>query len=231
MNIDNDGDDDEHGEEIDLNYTSPEQLSTDLITLSGLATSRWQNLLDLDIIKKHNKPKAPPKVPKQAPFFLPTIAGPELKFDFSDVIAEQENSKILMPENFDNLTVFGKLLMQTKNDTQKFQNCVDHLKSLGPSMIDFEIKSLHPIGGGNYEIMLQFLKMIVFMFNTNKNFELSESYLGLFLKTHGHTLAENNELIDYLKEVEKAQEKCWKILEEEFLYGIGVVSALRNYVS
>ena len=30
-----------------------------------------------------NKPKEPPKKPKSAPFFLPTVAGLETKFDFS----------------------------------------------------------------------------------------------------------------------------------------------------
>lgn len=31
-----------------------------------------------------NKPKEPPKVPKAAPFFLPTIAGLQPKFDIQD---------------------------------------------------------------------------------------------------------------------------------------------------
>ena len=38
---------------------------------------RWLNLLNLDVIKAKNKPKAPPKKPKAAPFFLPTIPGLE----------------------------------------------------------------------------------------------------------------------------------------------------------
>lgn len=36
------------------NYTSPEQLSLDLITLSLLPESRWKNLVYLDIIKVSN---------------------------------------------------------------------------------------------------------------------------------------------------------------------------------
>ena len=39
---------------------------------------RWLNLLNLDVIKAKNKPKAPPKKPKAAPFFLPTVPGLEL---------------------------------------------------------------------------------------------------------------------------------------------------------
>uniref|UniRef100_A0A4W5QDB0 WD repeat domain 36 n=1 Tax=Hucho hucho TaxID=62062 RepID=A0A4W5QDB0_9TELE len=72
---------DEEGEEDDylnsevIDYESPEQLDQQLVTLSLLPDSRWKNLLHLDIIKKQNKPKEPPKVPKAAPFFMHTIPG------------------------------------------------------------------------------------------------------------------------------------------------------------
>jgi len=33
------------------------------------------------LFQQRNKPKQPPKAPKAAPFFLPTIAGLEPKFD------------------------------------------------------------------------------------------------------------------------------------------------------
>lgn len=46
--------------EPELDYVSPAQLQEDLITMSGLPHSRWQNLLNIDIIKKKNKPKEPP---------------------------------------------------------------------------------------------------------------------------------------------------------------------------
>uniref|UniRef100_A0A8C2FXE6 WD repeat domain 36 n=1 Tax=Cyprinus carpio TaxID=7962 RepID=A0A8C2FXE6_CYPCA len=58
-----------------LEYISPAQLDEHLVTLSLLPDSRWKNLLHLDIIKKKNKPKEPPKLPKAAPFFIPTIPG------------------------------------------------------------------------------------------------------------------------------------------------------------
>ncbi|GAB0205423.1 WD repeat-containing protein 36 [Grus japonensis] len=58
-----------------IEYVSPEQLGEQLVTLSSLPESRWKNLLSLDVIKKKNKPKEPPKVPKSAPFFIPTLPG------------------------------------------------------------------------------------------------------------------------------------------------------------
>ncbi|KAI8130595.1 WD repeat-containing protein 36 [Lucilia cuprina] len=149
-------DKEELGEEIALKYETPEQLSKELITMSGVAASRWQNLLDLDIIKKRNKPKAPPKVPKQAPFFLPTVAGLEMKFDVTNAKSDDEDleSRVLQATSLNNLTNFGKLLEATSS-SQNYEKCVQHLKQLGPSMIDFEVKSLHPIGGGTVKAMHQ----------------------------------------------------------------------------
>ena len=66
-------------------FLSPEQISEELITLSGLPTSRWQNLLNLDVIKMRNKPKEPPKAPKAIPFFLPTVASLNFQFDTGKV--------------------------------------------------------------------------------------------------------------------------------------------------
>ena len=106
-------------EEDDLNdyknYTSPEQLAFELVTLSLLPESRWKNLVNLDIIRvkiniffkqfnrlkfynlilknqQRNKPKEPPKAPKLAPFFLPTVSN-EKGFTFKTAIEEHELSK------------------------------------------------------------------------------------------------------------------------------------------
>lgn len=65
-------------------------LSEGLVTLSDLPKSRWHNLLHLDVIKRHNKPTEPPKQPKQAPFFLPTLPGLQPKF----TSAKEEDDEI-----------------------------------------------------------------------------------------------------------------------------------------
>lgn len=71
-------------------YTTPDQLSEGLLTLSLLPRSRWQTLLNLDTIKARNKPKEPPKAPAAAPFFLPTVQGLETRFDVSAAQAHDE---------------------------------------------------------------------------------------------------------------------------------------------
>lgn len=56
-------------------FKSPAQMSEELLTLSTLPRSRWANLSSLQQIRMRNKPKEPVQAPKNAPFFLPTIAG------------------------------------------------------------------------------------------------------------------------------------------------------------
>uniref|UniRef100_A0A3Q3XGH5 Uncharacterized protein n=1 Tax=Mola mola TaxID=94237 RepID=A0A3Q3XGH5_MOLML len=62
-------------EEVDDAYKSASQLGAELVTLSLLPESRWKSLLHLDVIKRRNKPLAPPAAPAAAPFFLLTVPG------------------------------------------------------------------------------------------------------------------------------------------------------------
>lgn len=230
LDSEHDNENDYEEDEIE-EYQTPPQVCDELISLSDLALSRWMNLLNLDVCKKRNKPKAPPKNFKQAPFFLPTIAGLDLKFDISD--AQKGNgtdeSQILQP-HIENVTSFGRLLKNT-TATDDYTECIEKLLTMGVSAIDFEIKSLAPIGGGSIELMQQFMKMIIHMLQSNLYFELAQSYLSVFLKSHSDVIVENHELADLLEDVEGAQNNGWKQLDERFLYGIGVVNSLRNYVA
>lgn len=92
-------------------------LSEGLVTLSTLPKSRWHNLQNLDIIKQRNKPIEPPKQPKQAPFFLPTLPGIEPKFipaaeDKEIPSAESGGSRILNLGKLQPLSEFQKCLEQ-----------------------------------------------------------------------------------------------------------------------
>lgn len=59
---------------------------------------------------------------------------------------------------------------------------LDYLKELGPSAVDSEIRCLGPDAGGSVTVMCQFLDMIIHVLDTKKDFEISNAYLGLFLK-------------------------------------------------
>lgn len=216
-----------------LTYKTVPQIDKNLITMSKLAASRWQNLLNLDIVKKRNKPKQALTTPKHASFFLPTIAGLDFQFDLNNQKNDLNDkglgkSALDISDRFSNLTKFGRCLDDSAK-TEDYNVCVEHITSLGPSAIDFEIKSLDPHAGGSDTVMLQFMKMINHMFTSNQNFELAQSYLSLFLKEHGCYLVTQPKLRAYLPEVEKAQSQCWETLEQKLLYGIAVATESRLY--
>uniref|UniRef100_A0A182SDB4 WDR36/Utp21 C-terminal domain-containing protein n=1 Tax=Anopheles maculatus TaxID=74869 RepID=A0A182SDB4_9DIPT len=227
-------------EEINLQYNSPPQLSSELITMSTVAISRWQNLLNLDIIKKRNRPRQALKKPKSAPFFLPTVAGIDFEFDLQTAIGDKgtedrpadDGSRIIDLKQVDHLTPFGRLL-NAAIVTEEYDKAIDYLMKLGPSMIEHEVRNLTPFnsGSGSLPVMGMFLRMIIHMFGQRKEFELAQSYLSLFLKLHGRTVVENKQLSELLPDVEEAQKTGWSVLEDKLLYGLGVVSNLRNYSS
>lgn len=229
MNLVKIKDEDEEGELVSTDYKSPDQIDCDLITMSKLAETKWKNLLKLDIIKKRNRPKEAPKKPKQAPFFLPTVAGLDIQFNIDGVEFNENDSKVLKATTLENLTTFGTVLMKISVDDDNFTNVVDHIGKLGPSMVDYEIRSLSPLSGGSISLMVKFLEMIAAMFNSNNSFELAQSYLALYLQVHEEIISENRDLINILLTVEKAQNKSWEKIEQNLFYGIGVVSSLRNY--
>lgn len=220
-------DEGEDGEYINENYHTPAQIDDSLITMSKLTEAKWKNLLSLDVIKKRNKPKEALKKPKQAPFFLPTVAGLDIAFDVNGDAIE-DDSRVRVATNNENLTTFG-ILLKKCDEAGDYINAINHLMTLNPSMIDYEIKSLAPLGGGSISLMEKFLRMIIEMMSSNLNFELAQSYLALYLKSHEELIAENEILIMALDEVEKGQHESWSKIEEKLFYSIGVVSNLRNY--
>ncbi|XP_061704761.1 WD repeat-containing protein 36 isoform X1 [Cydia pomonella] len=208
-------------------YMSPSQISSELITLSNQPTSKWLNLLHLDVVKKRNKPKTPLTVPKSAPFFLPTVASLDLQFDLESEKDNNKETKLLIPESLSTLSVFAKKLVECKSE-ENFEKCIVKLKSLSPAAIDSEVSCMSPDAGGTVEVLKQFLVMLNVMLRSNRDFELAQSYLSLFLKSHTKTIAENEELRDALHAVEEAATKAWARLQNNLLYNICVVKALKD---
>lgn len=83
----------------------------------------------------------------------------------------------------------------------------------------------------NDTIMLQFMRMIHFMLASNCNFELAQSYLGLFLKMYSRYIVSQPTLLQFLTHIETAQNDGWKRLESKLLYGIAVASESRLYAN
>ncbi|NXB17339.1 WDR36 protein, partial [Rhagologus leucostigma] len=209
-----------------IEYVSPEQLGEQLVTLSLLPESRWKNLLNLDIIKKKNKPREPPKVPKSAPFFIPTVPGLIPRY----VPPEEENdtqSKVV------NLGVLAQksdfcIHLEEALSTNKYKAPLDLLKSLGPSNIEIELRGLTPEGGGSMEVMLSFLRMIGMMLDKKYNFELAQAYLALFLKLHLKILSSEPKLLEELSKLSKQLEETWIHLQALFNQSLCVLTYMKS---
>lgn len=198
-----------------IEYESSEQLGEQLVTLSLLPESRWKNLLNLDVIKKRNKPKEPPKVPKSVPFFIPTISGLVPHFAAAEQQGAEGQSKVV---NLGVLAQKTELYMQLEGalDTNNYDHVIKLLKGMGPSNIDIEMRSLAPEGGGSLNVMQSFLQMISYMLCTKRDFELAQAYLALYLKLHLKVIAAEPVLLEEMSKVSVLLEETWMHMQTLF---------------
>ncbi|KTG44975.1 hypothetical protein cypCar_00017859 [Cyprinus carpio] len=207
-------------------YISPAQLDEHLITLSLLPDSRWKNLLHLDIIRKKNKPKEPPKLPKAAPFFIPTIPGLVPQFALPSTPSEDQ-SKIV------NLGVLAQkstfyLQLEKALDNNSYKEPVKLLRELGPSAIETELRALSPDMGGEVRVMQSFLKMISSILQSKRDFDLAQAYLALFLKLHLRFIADQPELMEEAESVSAHLEEMWMSTQTLLNQNICLLSYIKS---
>uniref|UniRef100_A0A8C0KM54 WD repeat domain 36 n=1 Tax=Canis lupus dingo TaxID=286419 RepID=A0A8C0KM54_CANLU len=194
-----------------IEYDSPEQLNEQLVTLSLLPESRWKNLLNLDVIKKKNKPKEPPKVPKSAPFFIPTVPGLVPRY----AVPEQNNDP-------------HQVKTKLKHSMFYIYTALNLLKELGPSGIETELRSLSPDCGGSVDIMQSFLKMIGIMLDKKRDFELAQAYLALFLKLHLKMLPSEPVLLEEITKLSSQVEENWIHLQSLFNQSMCILNYIKS---
>lgn len=207
-------------------YVSPAQLDEHLITLSLLPDSRWKNLLHLDVIKKRNKPKEPPKLPKAAPFFIPTIPGLVPQFAVPDKTTE-EQSKVV---NLGVLSQKSTFYVQLENalDNNSYEEPVKMLKELGPSAIETELRGLSPEMGGDVSVMQSFLKMISSVLQSKKDFDLAQAWLALFLKLHLRLIAEHPDLMEEAESLSQQVKESWLSLQTLLHQNLCLLSYIKS---
>nr|XP_028604268.1 WD repeat-containing protein 36 [Podarcis muralis] len=210
-----------------IEYDSPEQLGEALVTLSMLPKSRWKNLLNLDIIKQKNKPKEPPKVPKSAPFFIPTIPG--LIPQYASIEHENggQQSKVV------NLGVLAQksefyLKLEEALINSDYKSPLRILKDMGPSNTEAELRGLSPDGGGSVRVMQSFLRMIEATLTTKCDFELAQAYLALFLKLHLKILSSEPDLLAELSRLSPQLEEIWVHLQTLFNQSLCILNYMKT---
>ncbi|KAF8503603.1 Utp21-domain-containing protein [Russula emetica] len=176
-----------HDRSQDISDPMPD-LEGEVVTLTHLPRSRWETLLNLDVIQQRNKPKEPPKAPEKAPFFLPTLAGVETRFVVREKEKETTSAKISKKSAASAESVFLQKLSQEPQDGN-YEVFFTFAKSLSPAAADLEIRSLATL-----QDLSLFLRALSQRLKSRRDFEAVQTYLNLFLRVHGEQLVSNSEL-------------------------------------
>ncbi|XP_062290351.1 WD repeat-containing protein 36 [Scomber scombrus] len=214
-------------EEADDAYQSAEQLGAELVTLSLLPESRWKSLLQLDNIKRRNKPVAPPAAPAAAPFFLPTVAGLTPRFTSPTATEQEAQSKLLSWGSLSQRSEFSSALLAALN-SQSFDAPLRLLKDCGPSALSVELTCLSPDGGGASSLLLAFIQMIDSMLASGRDFDLAHAYLALFLKLHLRSLTQDAVAMDALTRLSSRMEAGWAELRASFDQSLCLLSYTKS---
>ncbi|KXN80981.1 hypothetical protein AN958_06493 [Leucoagaricus sp. SymC.cos] len=191
-------------------FSTPPQLDGELITLTLLPRSRWQTLLNLEVIQQRNKPKEPPKPLEKAPFFLPTLPGVETRFAPAEKqLKETKKPTHRLDKDASNTeSVFMKKLME--EDTEgDYEGLFHHAKVLQPAALELELRSLTSLQSLN-----TFMHALGRRLATRRDFEAVEAIMNAFLRLHADVLITNEELkkgLEMLEEVQKTESQ--RVLE------------------
>ncbi|KAK5169427.1 rRNA-processing protein utp21 [Saxophila tyrrhenica] len=210
--------------------TDVDQLASDLLSLSVVPRSRWQNLLHLDLIRQRNKPVEPPKKPEKAPFFLPSIQDRQTtsaaqrvgEADALDI--EKERGRVLRQAKEGTQSTYTALLHDAR-DSSDYAPFVDHLKSLGPSAADIEIRSMHTAAEDGE--MLTFVHALEWLMAQRRDFELAQTWMAVFLRIHGDVVLADDSLRDAVEEWSAVSEQERRRVQRLAGYCNGLVGYLR----
>ncbi|KAK3672982.1 rRNA-processing protein utp21 [Recurvomyces mirabilis] len=198
ITLDNEDEETTEDEPLDLDLDAEpdiDQLSSDLLSLSMVPRSRWQNLLHLDLIRVRNKPTEAPKKPEKAPFFLPSLqdrqAAPGAATSSKDprkttggAELEQERSQVLTQQHRQNGSREGLSdLLRSAAETGQYTEVIEHLKALPPAAADIALRSLFPSPSSGE--MVTFVHALTWLLRERRDFELGQVWMARFLGVHG----------------------------------------------
>lgn len=222
---------------IEPTYVSPEQLHAELITLSGLPSSRWKNLLNIEDLRQKQLIEDESKREKliKVPFFIPVIDGLNPQLDSETLKAMNDSTTLVsaIPKQKINklrlLSPLGQCLLECsgKGDYHEF---LKQLKELGPSATDAEIRTLSKDTCGDIEPMLCFLNAIEQNLNNNIDYELTSSWLAVYLKAHSDIIQTNARLKERCRELLEPVGFKWDKLHEEFNQIFCVLNFVRSSI-
>ncbi|KAJ2550053.1 rRNA-processing protein utp21 [Coemansia sp. RSA 1933] len=210
-------------------YISAERLTENMVTLSGQPRSKWQTLLNLAVIKKRNAPQKPPQAPEQAPFFLPSAAGVEHRFDLDapppvGQDAAEPKSKIVSTASAQ--SALARALYRAE-ETMAYEGALAYLGPLGPSAIDVEIRTL-PLDD-NLRAVKAFMRAATAQLQSKRDFELAQAYVHVFLGVFADIIKANMlELEPLLVELRAVSRAQWATVDGLVRYSACMVEYMRT---
>ncbi|EMD38277.1 hypothetical protein CERSUDRAFT_113446 [Gelatoporia subvermispora B] len=206
-------------------FVTPPQLDGDLVTLTLLPRSRWQTLLNIEVIQQRNKPKEPPKEPEKAPFFLPTLPGVEPRFTVEQnqqEEAQKNTSKRLQKAAASTESVFQQKL--TAEDPRgNYEDFFNYAKTLSPAALDLELQLLVSL-----DLLRMFLTALTQRLRSHRDFEAVQTFENVFLRMHGDVLTSNPELQEELNALREAQRTESEKLLELLASSLGTLNFVRD---
>lgn len=221
----------ENGMDVEMDSDSAmDQLDASLLTLSLLPQSRWQTLLNLEAIRKRNKPIQPVQKPKAAPFFLgSTLGNGTQNMEYAPIqdtaevpTSAEERSRISRLSSLQPVKSVMSSHLEEFEASSDTEGLVKYLSSLSPSAADLDIRSL------TMQEMPTFVKALTAHLEQRRDFELVNTWMAVFLKLH-------NEFVGGIEDVRLAVldfQKAMKIEEarlgESVGWARGVIEFLRS---
>ncbi|KAJ1740992.1 rRNA-processing protein utp21 [Coemansia sp. RSA 1086] len=217
-------DQDDSVPESNVAYMAPEKLTENMLTLSELPRSRWQTLLSLSAIKKRNQPEKPPQAPEQAPFFLPSTTEQHFVPTEQDQVDDAPDTKFLSVTSESQL---ARLLHQAYEDSSVFSKVFKHLRELGPSAVDVEIRTL-PVDD-ELRALKAFILTLTAQLQSKRDFELVQSFLHVFLSVFSDVIRANaTELEPLLVSLRRESQLQWASVDRLIRYSTCMVEFMRS---
>ncbi|KAJ7273299.1 Utp21 specific WD40 associated putative domain-containing protein [Mycena rebaudengoi] len=206
-------------------FSTPPQLDGDLITLTLLPRSRWQTLLNLEVIQQRNKPKEAPKAPEQAPFFLPTLPGVEPRFapaqKDSDDSSKKDTRRLKRAAEGTQSVFLEKL---TADDAAgDYEDFFAFAKTLSPAAIDLELRSLVML-----DSLRTFINALTRRLLSHRDFEAVQTFQNVFLRMNAEVIVDNPELQADLERLMEVQRKESERVLELIASSLGTLGFVRE---
>ncbi|KAF8610566.1 Utp21-domain-containing protein [Ceratobasidium sp. AG-I] len=201
-----------------------DQLEGELVTLTTLPRSKWQTLLNIEVIQARNKPTEAPKVPEKAPFFIPTVAGVEHKIDTGAENSKQKKSDSHRKKSGAvRIETEFQRQMRTEDHSGTYDTFFALAQSMSPAALDAELRSLSSLPD-----LALFTHALTQRLASHRDFEAVQTYLSVFLRLHGDMFTEHEELRSAMQELAVVHRRESERILELVDAGLGTLGFIRG---